>query len=62
MNSRNPIDFHLKLSERLGQKRTNDRFVDTLTEAVLLVEKELKRSLNEEQIAGIVDFILRKSK
>lgn len=34
--------------------------IDALTETVLLVEKELKTTLNEEQIAGILDYVIQK--
>lgn len=60
MNQKNLTDIHLRLSENLGIKKSNDKLVDYLTEAVLFVEKETKQTFSENQIAQILDFVIRK--
>lgn len=60
MNQNQLSDIHLRLSESLGTKKSNDKFVDYLTEAVLFVEKETKQTFTEQQIAEIIDFVVRK--
>lgn len=55
-----PKDDFLFISEQLGKSKSKNQLVDSLTETVMLIEKELKKELNEEQIAGVVEYSIRK--
>lgn len=53
-------DSFLSISKEIGKSKSKHQMIDALTETVLLVEKELKTTLNEEQIAGILDYVIQK--
>lgn len=50
----------LLISKEIGKSKSKHHMIDALTETVLMIEKELKRELNEEQIAGIVEYSIRR--
>lgn len=53
-------DNFLFVSKEIGKSKSKHHMIDALTETVMLIEKELKKELNEEQIAGIVEYSIRK--
>ena len=60
MNNQHHKDNFISISKEIGKSKSKHLMIDALTETVLLVEKELKTTLNEEQIAGIIDYVFRK--
>jgi len=51
----------LSLSKTIGKQKANNNLIDCLTETVLLIEKELKKSLTEDEIANVVEYTLKES-
>jgi len=60
MNPHSLSDSFLSISKEIGKSKSKHQMIDALTETVLLVEKELKTTLNEEQIAGILDYVIQR--
>jgi hypothetical protein len=55
------MDNILSLSKTIGKQKANNNLIDCLTETVLLIEKELKKSLTEDEIANVVEYTLKES-
>jgi hypothetical protein len=51
----------LSLSKTIGKQKANNNLIDCLTETVLLIEKELKKPLTEDEIANVVEYTLKES-
>lgn len=51
----------LSLAKTIGKQKANNDLINCLTETVLLVEKELKKTLTEEEIANVVEYALKES-
>jgi len=51
----------LSLSKTIGKQKANNNLIDCLTETVLLIEKELKKTLTEEEIANVVEYTLKEN-
>ena len=58
MKNQSQSDSFLSISKEIGKSKSKHQIIDALTETVLLVEKELKTTLNEQQIAGILDYVM----
>jgi len=58
MKHQSQSDSFLSISKEIGKSKSKHQMIDALTETVLLVEKELKTTLNEQQIAGILDYVM----
>lgn len=55
------MDNILSLSKTIGKQKANNNLIDCLTETVLLIEKELKKPLTEDEIANVVEYTLKES-